>query len=385
MSVTTTNVSPEFHFLLACLQENQTSALQQIELTKLEWEHLVTLTKRHMLDNILHDTLKAQTSLPYPKELQECFTSETSELVKHELLLTGELLRVYSALTRAHIDVLAFKGPVLAARLYGDKPYRHFTDIDLLIRKEDFQCTSQILLEHGYTYAQPINAAQRWSELNFQNAIEFEHSESHAVIDIHWDVVRNFYSVPFNTAGFFSRAVNIELHGKSIRCLAAEDLLLVLAVHGGKHTWKRLDWIVDIKHLLTSYPDLDWAKVISEARNKHIERMLLVALCLPQQLFQSALPPEIEQMIAKDREVLNITRYCINALVNETTLNLWQECKLDIWMREHPAKKLRYLFYRLATPHGEDWRFVALPSILYPLYYLVRPVRLIMRYIGIVV
>jgi hypothetical protein len=45
--------------------------------------------------------------------------------------------------------------------------------------------------------------------------------------------------------------------------------------------------------------------------------------------------------------------------------------------RDGVADRAASLWLRLWTPTVNDWRFARLPDALYPLYYLVRPVRLV--------
>jgi hypothetical protein len=44
--------------------------------------------------------------------------------------------------------------------------------------------------------------------------------------------------------------------------------------------------------------------------------------------------------------------------------------------RDRLGDRVASLWLRLWTPTVNDWRFVPLPDVLYPLYYVVRPIRL---------
>ena len=47
--------------------------------------------------------------------------------------------------------------------------------------------------------------------------------------------------------------------------LTPEDLLLILCVHGGKHVWECLKWLVDVRELVDRFPQLDYDALIQRA------------------------------------------------------------------------------------------------------------------------
>jgi hypothetical protein len=49
-------------------------------------------------------------------------------------------------------------------------------------------------------------------------------------------------------------------------------------------------------------------------------------------------------------------------------------------MREHLRDKIWYLVDAAMTPTVRDWTLLPLPGYLFPLYYVVRPVRLAVTY-----
>jgi hypothetical protein len=51
--------------------------------------------------------------------------------------MTAELLRILDALKEAGIKAMPLKGPVLAQQLYGDVALRQFSDLDILVARED--------------------------------------------------------------------------------------------------------------------------------------------------------------------------------------------------------------------------------------------------------
>src|SRR5262249_41288467 len=86
---------------------------------------------------------------------------------------------------------------------------------------------------------------------------------------------------------------SLRLLGIDVRWPAAEDLLLLLCVHGGKHRWDELKWIVDIAELLRARPDLDWRAVAGKAPRAGAWGMLAVALLLANEMLDAPLPSSV--------------------------------------------------------------------------------------------
>jgi hypothetical protein len=70
----------------------------------------------------------------------------------------------------------------------------------------------------------------------------------------------------------------------------AERLLLALAIHGTRHVWARLAWLVDLAAILRTRPRLDWDVVLDEARRIHFVRALSASLYLTHDLLGAPRP-----------------------------------------------------------------------------------------------
>jgi hypothetical protein len=73
----------------------------------------------------------------------------------------------------------------------------------------------------------------------------------------------------------------------NVPTLSKADYLLALAVHGAKHFWRRMNWIVDVDRLLTSSPDLDWDLIYACAIRWRCQRMLYSTLAIRSRLYST--------------------------------------------------------------------------------------------------
>ena len=170
------------------------------------------------------------------------------------------------------------------------------------------------------------------------------------------------------------------LHGSEVRCLAPEDLLLALAVHGTKHLWERLAWVCDVAALLNSRAAPDWDFVLRRARESRVERMLYLALRLARGLLGAELPSEVLARTA-DPVVARLASEVAAALfaggesepagfVRNVGFNLRARARL-----REKAAYLRFIF----TPTDGDLTAVKLPAGMSFLYYFLRPLRLALK------
>ena len=79
---------------------------------------------------------------------------------------------------------------------------------------------------------------------------------------------------------FWNRCETVNLEGRAVRSLDMEELLFLLSLHGTKHQWVRLSWLVDITEIIRSTPELDWVRVWTLAEESRTERFLIIGLWL---------------------------------------------------------------------------------------------------------
>ena len=84
------------------------------------------------------------------------------------------------------------------------------------------------------------------------------------------------------------RLITVELCGRKLRTFSIEDTLVMLSVHGAKHFWERLGWILDVAELTAGQP-VDWPLTMRIAAKLKSTRLLLLGLYLAHELMDA--PP----------------------------------------------------------------------------------------------
>jgi len=306
------------------------------------------------------------------------------------LFLTGELLRLLNAFEAQEIPAVPYKGPALAAFVYGNLALRKFNDLDILVHPRDVPKAKKALASMGYQAQYRLSRAQEAAFLRSQREQSFRRDDEKSIVDLHWGFAERHF-LPLDAERLWERLNPIPLGGNVVSNLSPEDILLILCAHGSKHVWERLKWICDVAQLIrVCQEELGWEQVMARARALGSERMLLLGLFLASDLLGAALPESVSQRVRADPTVKALAERTREQLFRETdrSANLFLEGRegapafhtLHLKVRERLRDKIRYGLRKATTLTGEDWELLTLPKVLFPFYYVLRTVRLTGKY-----
>ena len=140
MSASVPTCDAEWSILLAACsqapQQQKSTRLCTLLRQPVRWSRLFAMAERHGTQPLLYQALASvEAAVPAP-EMQRLKQNYYQNLQK-ALLLSRELVRILEHLSAIGIDVIPYKGAVLAEMLYHDITLRQSGDIDLLIRAGD--------------------------------------------------------------------------------------------------------------------------------------------------------------------------------------------------------------------------------------------------------
>jgi hypothetical protein len=197
----------------------------------------------------------------------------SKELMPEKLLqlkAVSHFLWVTDLFRENTIQCVCIKGPTLSYRIYGDPSVRYSHDIDLLIKPRQLEPALRLMEEN---HLQPIEA-QGWPQemigqkLLLENVhhLALHHPERKINVEIHWVLTT---CLPISqkelTEQTFRNLSSLSFAGRDFTVLNPEFELLFLIVHGTRHRWERLKWLVDI----SEYP---LEKINSDALNQLIRK-----------------------------------------------------------------------------------------------------------------
>ena len=373
---------PEVEVLLACARARVCAPLatrvRALVEGELDWDYLLRLADRHGLQPLLHTHLNAICAESIPTAPAQHLRETFRRVSALNIFLTCELQKLLGLFAAQGVQALPYKGPTLAAQLYGNVALRQFSDLDILVRPQDVPRARAVLMTEGYAPLLPLTDTQQAVLLRTQCNLPFTRERKRLVVELHWAVSAPYFARPFAADALWARLEDGQLAGQGIKQPAAEDLLLALCVHGSKHLWERLAWISDIAEISKQRRDLDWHSLLAAARATGSERMLLLGLRLAADLLDAELPAEVGRALAADaatgRLAAGVVRYLFTP--DLTPGGVARYLRFQLRARRRLRDKMNYLRF-VVTPTEEDLAQLPLPAPLTFLYYLLRPLRMI--------
>lgn len=210
----------------------------------------------------------------------------------------------------------------------------------------------------------------------------FVHRVNSAMVELHTEWTLRHFPVRPDIEKMIARAILVRIDNKEVPAFAAEDALLMLAVHGAKDFWARLVWVADIAGIVKQWPGIDWEKVLAHARKLKVTRMLILSLSLARDTLDLTLRPEIMSLIEADTTVNRLTLQFVQHPANGELIRegAFQRSLYRIRMVEGPWNGLRYWARLTTAPAEEDWAMMGIPSRFSGSYAFLRPLRLWKKY-----
>jgi hypothetical protein len=379
-------VNREFNFLLLCATSSNSSRTPDIREfvgNDLDWPILLRITEHHRLIPQVYNALRSVADI-VPDGLLEKLHNRYQANARQTLRLTRDLVQALKHFESRGILVLAYKGPSLATILNGDVTGRQFADIDLLVHPSAVQKSKAALAELGYTAQCSLTDRQEESFIHSGYEYGFDLPDAQNILELKWRLLPRFYSIDFDVAAFFDRAITIEVGGYPVRTLCPDDLLLVLCVHAAKHAWSELSLLWDISQLIQSRP-IHWDSVYEQADQLGIRRILDVNLVLVPILMGDPFPLADPKRLETRRDIRDLTSRIL-AIIRESEQVDTESVsyfRLMLSLRERWRDRARFLWRLLMTPGSGEWSVMSLPAWLFPFYQVVRMLRLAARLIRI--
>ena len=349
-------MSKEACLLLAVLRGSTTEG----DSDSVNWDELLLLAESH---GVFPAFCRS-----YSGELPKIFRDRLRSHWAASAHLANELHRLLELFARNGIETLPLKGPVLAEVLYGSMSLRTSDDLDLLVKSTDFARAESVLIDAGFVPVDEVGNYHR----GFVDKGMF--------VELHFGLASP--SLPrFDLEQAWARSRTINFCGHDTRIFDKADLLLYLVLHGVKHHFARLVWLLDVTRALANLDDDDVEQLLEMARRTGIEGALLTTYALAHLVFGSEISSKIGEAIALNPSVLPHAALIADKVLSgpaETGTpahNASIFVSLETGARKRWAHRLRFL---LPTQQDLLWtRHYGIPAAW--MGYL-RPFRLFFRY-----
>ena len=264
---------------------------------QLVFHRLAALTYYQICENKLKDLFPGFVT----KALAESYAYNLISFERQAKCL-GE---VFKELNRQKIKAVLFRGLDLSVHAYGDPSLRDIGDIDIMANSETTPAIRTLLQRNGWK-------ADRVAANNF--------SRDNQTIDLHLDpfnLSRHFfrkYTFAYQSEIISAEIIEGKLRGQRVYRYSKEAQFVLLAWHAQKHSYERLNWLVDMAFLVrSSKGQFDFVRMDFLAGALRLQKATHIALAFIQTYFAQTIPA---QFFAAKRNPLGlIENYLLRRLM----------------------------------------------------------------------
>jgi hypothetical protein len=311
--------SPEFRLVAACAMwppsNRRTEAVRTAAASPLDWPRVLRVARRHQVIGLVHEGL-TRVQPDVPPEIAQEIGAQAAALVRENLAMAREALRLQRLFDDADLPVLFVKGAALAVLAFDNLGLRVGQDIDLLVAYETLPTATTLILRAGYRRCDPppdISDAQLRLVMPLRKDLGFVHQATGLRIELHWRLFLNPHAMTEASTMTASRVVPLA-GAAGLRTLGEEDLFAYLCMHGALHWWNRLKWLADINALLASTPESGVEHFVRAAEARGAKRAAAQALLLCRRLLGTALPDRLMATLAKGAIMRWLEATALNAM-----------------------------------------------------------------------
>jgi hypothetical protein len=159
-----------------------------------------------------------------------------------------------------------------------------------------------------------------------------------------------------------------------------------LLLHGSKHVWERLEWIVDIDRLIRLRSNVQWEWMLSTAKGLNVENLFYLGLAVCNELFGTKIPHDVENLYWDNPKIIWAKEQVLQDIFGNTLIetdnrlttrkNLFEDDRFMSVIR----RKIKDNYTTFCKVNKEDVYIINLPTLLFPLYSLIHPIR---QFVGV--
>ncbi|HUY25982.1 MAG TPA: nucleotidyltransferase family protein [Candidatus Binataceae bacterium] len=370
----------EAEFILACIANpaapDSPARARALAAGMLDWDQVRRIANWHGVMPIVYRFLCANADAA-PQSFAAAMRADFFGNALRNVGLARELARISGELEALGIGVIALKGPALAISAYGDLALRQFSDLDILIHERDLPRVADLLAESGY-YPRRYERDRPDGGYFQSSEDEFSSQDGARLIDVHWRLVPSYFPFAPDADGLWERAVRVPVEGCPVATLAPIDAMMFVIAHATKHGWPALRSVCDVA-ALAARAEFDFTALAAQAAELGCMRILLLGAALAADPGGARIAPEILAAAAEDPHLAPLTKKIRARMFAYTggRPKLFNEWMVPLAAIERLPNRIRYCLVRGFKPTIDDWEILALPRPLYPLYWAIRPFRLL--------
>lgn len=362
--------------IIECCKEEKDLKLIEEKIKFIDnWSEFISLSYIHGVFPLVYNCLKKYDCL-IPKEFFTSMKSTYLDIVKSNMFMTNELLNILEILKENNIKAIPFKGPILSQMVYGDVVSRQYVDLDILFDKKDITKLQNLINKLKFKKNLQLTIEQEKIWINYAHDISYK-TLNNINIEFHWRMLDFNHPINLNQIDFLNSIDSFKFNGVSLNKIKNEESLIYLCVHGTKHLYERVEWIVDIDKYIRKQK-IDWEIIDKLIENDNSKRFFYLGLYLSNYLFNTPLDKNITKNF--DNNIKKTSKYILSnwnkQLKFQNKNNLKYMLKLFLTYKD----KLKYINKIYFKPTFSEYSYLSFPKYLNFLYYPLRQYLLIKKY-----
>jgi hypothetical protein len=290
------------------------------------------------------------------------------------LHFSGEMEQLSRMFYENKINLIFLKGPILGEELYGDISQRACSDIDLLIPIKDLEKAHFLLEGLGYEkddYIKTVLNDWKWRH----HHLTYKHPQKSIKVEIHWRLHPGPGIEP-EFKELWARKRISTLANYPLYILGREDLFLFLVLHGARHGWSRIRWLLDIHQIICL--GVNWKEILKSSDKLGNSHVVGQSIILASQFLNTNISFEMNPFIMGNRpkSLASAALFYLEKMVSLHTDPVPEE--ISLYHRRHlyslmsTNQKVLYIL-SLFYPYPADAATLPLPQKLHLLYFPLRP------------
>jgi len=325
-----------------------------------------------------------------PGEFKTLLKNELHSITLKNFELAKETVRIVNKLEAANITAIPYKGVAFSKQFYGDISMRESSDIDLAIDPNSLLAIKPLLEEDGYVIAagmeDPSKASANYYIENKDLCFDKTTTRERFHIELHWMITHPNYQAPVNLNKIDNaQLVNSELAGTQLKFLGPAEHFRATLLHHLLHDgMEYLKLLVDIAQAHARVSNASINEKISQSEQHYNVVPIFLAI---EDLFGVS---QVSKQTNNNPLSTSIIDYCLRStigryqrhrvfsLIGHYQRTLSNRVRFIKNEKDKRRFQISYL-HGLIKPGLGEQEWIPLPSYLHGLYYLIRPIRILLR------
>lgn len=302
-------VCREAELLLLCVRSRigpeTIQDIKRLIAQDIDWGFFLGAVYTHQLGPLVYWNLTSACPDVVPEGVLNPLKADYNRNAARNLFMTGEVCRILDIFKEHGIPAMSFKGPLQAARIYGNLALRQISDLDFLVRRRNVMAAKEALVAHGFRPGKLFTTEQERAHIYGDAYYDypFISRDGSFLVEVHWLFLPRQSAFEMDEDFTWEGVVEVTRADRPHLSFPPEEQFLFQCVHNEQHNWRCLKFICDAARMIETYPEMQWDRVLARANRMGRERTILLTLYLASTLLAAPFPAALEERIKARRDV----------------------------------------------------------------------------------